>query len=439
MAPAYSLAATMGGMIAAAGDASLFALVALSVVMTFLAVAFARMSARYPNAGSSYAWMEMAFGPDVGAYGAWLAIISTFFAILATAVPAGIYTLELLAPAHAQQPLLVAVVGAVWTLCGAGLLYAGMRPTAFVTAAALLFELLVLAASAVAAAFHAPVHIAASQATKGATTALGLSFFGFMNAMALSIWMTDGWEVSASTSEENVGASTTAGRGGVTGLLVTSAVLLLCMAAYLHLGSVAGFKDHADEALNYVGVLLGGGIWQKLISTAVLISTGASLWTSFLYLSRGVYAMGRNGVLPRVFGTLDHRNEPVWALLSIGAVATVAQLLTAWSPSANDALQLVLSATSVFLGVQFVGAAAASVRFFWKDPQERVGGVLLPLLGALALVTVVAGAIYREPAASRAAALSGLLAGLLFVLAVRIFGRRASGRRLRGASLTNGP
>ncbi len=75
----------------------------------------------------------MAFGRRAGAYGAWLLLLSNFFATMATAVPAGIYTLELLAPAHAQDPLWAACVGGVWIVASSVLLYVGIRPTAVVS------------------------------------------------------------------------------------------------------------------------------------------------------------------------------------------------------------------------------------------------------------------------------------------------------------------
>ena len=92
-----------------------------------------------------------------GAYGAWLLLLSNFFATMAIAVPAGIYTLALIAPAHAQDPVWAAAVGAVWILASSALLYAGVRPTALVTFVALALEIVVLLARALAAALHAPV------------------------------------------------------------------------------------------------------------------------------------------------------------------------------------------------------------------------------------------------------------------------------------------
>jgi hypothetical protein len=115
-------------------------------------------------------------------------------------MPAGIYTLALVAPAHEQDPVWAAVVGAVWILASSALLYAGVRPTALVTLVALALEIGVLLIAALAAALHAPVPAHAAAQSSPLPASFGVA--GFVTAMTLAVWMSDGWEVSASTSEE---------------------------------------------------------------------------------------------------------------------------------------------------------------------------------------------------------------------------------------------
>lgn len=423
MGPAYSLASTMGPMVAAAGYGAPLALVAISAIMLCMAISFAYLSRVAPNAGSSYSWIRSAFGETIGAYGAWLLLLSNFFATMAIAVPAGVYTLALLAPAHEQDPLWAAAVGAVWIVGSSILLYAGMRPTALVTLAALAFELGVLAASAVAAALHpsqaAPVHALASHGLPPA--AFGAA--GFVTAMTLGVWVSDGWEVSASTSEEVDDAPSAPGRGGIAGLIVTTVLLVGCMYAYLHLGSLRGFTGNQADALAYVGSRLGGGVWRLAIVVTVLLSTLTTLWTTILYLSRSVYAMGRDGVLARAVGTLDRRNEPFVSLAMVTVLVTLCELITGFSRSAADQLQLVLNASSVFLGLLFVLTALAAVRRFGGEPAARLGGAVVPLAGAVALLAIIAATIAVEPATLQRYALGGLALGVPFAL---LRGRKAA-------------
>ncbi len=420
MGPAYSLASTMGPIVAVAGYAAPTALLLLSAIMLCIAISFAYLSRVAPDAGSSYSWIRMAFGRRVGAYGAWLLLLSNFFATMAIAVPAGIYTLALVAPNLAQSPGWAAVVGAVWIAASSLLLYVGVRPTAWVTFIALALELVILLLSAVAAALH-PHAVAHAPAAQPSIPPFSVA--GFVTAMTLAVWMSDGWEVSASTSEEVDDKPTASGRGGIIGLLVSTTVLVLCMSAYLHLGTLQGFSANQADALAYVGTLLGGNFWRVAIVVTVLVSTLSTLWTTILYLSRSVFAMGRDRVLPRALGELDARNEPLWSLGVVAVLVTACELVTGFSKTAADQLELVLNASSLFLGLLFVLSAAAAVRRFWKEPAARLGGVFIPLIGALALLAVLVATVATEERTLQLYAWGGAVLGIPFAV--------WRGRRLR--------
>jgi amino acid transporter len=411
MGPAYSLASTMGPMVAQAGAQAPLALVLLSAIMLCVAIGFARLSRVRPNAGSSYAWIGQAFGNRAGAYAAWILILSNYFATMATAIPAGTYTLDLFVPSLTNSPMAVAIVGVVWIAASGFMLSFGLRPTALVTTIFFLSEMLVLVASGIVAglfAHPAPVVEARAPIVGG----LG----GLAGAMVLGIWMSDGWEISASTSEETAGSSRTSGSGGITGLLVTTGVLLIAMIAYLHLGTIPGFVAHQTDALTYVADRLGGGIWRVVIVATVLVSTSAALWTTMVYLSRSVFAMARDGVIFPALGRLDRRDIPVAAVIGVTVPVAVFTLLTGLFPSAAVALNFVINGSSVFLGVLFVGSALAAAWTFRGDPTERWRGVIIPLVGGAGLLAILAVSISQADPNIRWFQLAALAAGVPFAL-----------------------
>ena len=237
--------------------------------------------------------------------------------------------------------------------------------------------MIVIGASAVAALLvhplpeHFAVHVALPSAPVGIVT-----------ATVLAIWMIDGWEVSASASEEAKGPAQTAGRGGIAGLLVTTAILLAAMLAYLHAGSVAGFGANQTDAMSYVASRLGGTLWRIAVVATVLISTAATLWTTILYLSRSTYAMGRDGVFAHALGTLDARGLPGSALLVVSAGVAACTLLTGFWPTAASVLTLVLNGTSVFLGALFCLSALAALRLLKGTvARNRLTSFAVPLFG----------------------------------------------------------
>ncbi len=414
MGPAYSLASTMGPMVAAAGNNATLALALLGLIMVGVALSFARLSDVLPDAGSSFSWSARAFGPAGGTYAAWLLLLSNYFATMTTALPAATYTLALVAPQHATEPLWDAIVGALWIVASTVLLYYGLRPTALVTALFLIGELVVVGVAA-AAAFI--VHPPAEHFAATAVALPSPGFGGIIAAMVLGIWMTDGWEVSASASEESTGPADTSGRGGIIALVVTTVILLGAMAAFLHVGSVPGFSAHQTDAMAYVASRLGGPGWRLAIDATVLVSTAATLWTTILYLSRSVYAMGRDGVLPKQIGVLDGRGVPVNSLLVVFACVAGFTLLTGFWPSANDILNLVLNGTAVFLGALFCMSTLSAIKLLAKRPGETpLQAYVIPGLSALALIAIVGVDIAESDIKTKTVEIAGLALGIPFAL-----------------------
>lgn len=404
MGPAFSLATTMAAMIAAAGRWTWLALLTVTVLMMMIAVGYKRLGERWRDAGSSYVWIGRAFGPEAGAYGAWVLIVANVVAVLATAVPAGTYTLDLLAPQWSANAVAVALTGAAWTAGAALLLWYGLRPTAALACILLVVELVVLGAASGAAATH-------PRPDAVAFTALPLAWGGLVSAIVVGIWMIDGWEVSASTAEESRGDASQPGSGGLLGLLVTSIILLAAVLAFSRLGSARGFDAHESDALAYVGGLLGGA-WPPLLAATVLVSLAASLQTTLVYLSRSIYAMGRDGLLPAALGRLDVRDEPAAAVALVAGVSIALCLAAGALPTAKSAFDVALQGTSWFLGLLFALSAAAAVRVFAADPSKRWTGAILPGAAALALAAVLGEGFVREDAAPRVFIAASAIIGL---------------------------
>ena len=416
MGPAFSLASTLGVMVAAAGSQAILALLGTTVVLLLVAIAFMQLITRFPDAGSSYGWARRAFGEGIGAYTAWILIVANFFAVLATAVPAGTYTLALVAPSLVDSTFWSAAVGCAWIIAIALVLYLGIRSSARAAAVLLIAELAVLGASAVAGIAHpAPPALASAPAHS-------LGAIGFIEAMVLGIWMVDGWEVTASTSEETRDAARVAGVGGIVGLLVTAVFLIVCTFAYLHAGGVQGLAANQTDVLAFVGERLGGG-WRTLLVVTVLISLAAALETTLLYLVRSVYAMGRDGVLPGALGLLGARTrDPDVALVAVTIASLVAMAIVGLVPSANDRLALVLNGSAVFLGLLFLISCLAGLRL------RREGTPFFAAAGALALVVILTVAIVQAAPATRWCIIVALGLGLPITLGYAVRERMRKGQ-----------
>jgi amino acid transporter len=408
MGPAFSLATTMAAMIAAAGRWTWLALAIVTLLMAMVAVGYRRLGERMGDAGSSYTWIRTAFGPETGAYGAWVLLVANLFAVQATALPAGTYTLDLVAPSLAANTLAVAAVAALWTIASAVVLWIGLRPTARLAFVLLAAEVAVLAGAALLASGHPrPGAVAFS----GAPPQWG----AILGAVVVGIWMIDGWDVSASTAEEARGAPSRPGIGGLAGLGLTSALLIAAVLAFDRVGSAAGYDAHQSDALAYVGELLGAP-WPLLLGITVLVSLAASLQTTLVYLSRSLLAMGRDGLVPGGLGRLDAREEPTASIVLVAVLSVAFCLASGFSPTAASGFAVALQGTSWFLGLLFALSAAAAVRVFLREPERRWSGVLVPGAAAVGLAAVLAAGFMNEPPLPRVFIAASAIIGLPLAL-----------------------
>ncbi len=385
MAPAYSLAAVMGLVVAAAGTGAPLALIVSTIPIAFIAIGFMRLATEKPSAGGAYTWARIAFGNRVGWFTAVLIIIGYYFGTVATAFPAGVYTISIAMPHTTATPLAIAIAGICWTAFSAYFLIIGARPTARLSAVFLAAEvgaLVLIAVLAFVRPFSGTPALGNPGISIGATGLVGL-----IVGAVLSIWVSAGWEISTYSSEESTGAPTTPGAGALVGLLGTMALVWFCMLAFLHVGSVGGFTGHQDDALAYVAQRLGGG-WISLLMVAnVLVSSAAALWTTMQLLSRAVFAMGRDKLLPASLALVHPKFGTPWvAILVVTIPVALILLISGFASSAQHTLATVVSGSSIFLGSTFIitGLACASLHARQNAGQRHIlSGIVLPAVGAL--------------------------------------------------------
>jgi amino acid transporter len=162
----------------------------------------------------------------------------------------------------------------------------------------------------------------------------------------------------------------------------------------------------------YVGGLLGGDLWARLVAVTVLVSLAASLQTTLVYLTRSFYALGRDGMLPEALGGLDDRAQPTRAIALITGVGLAFTLASGLSPTLKSAFDFILGATTFFLGVLFLMSAAAAVHIFRNEPSARFDGVLLPGVATVLLTLVLAASLYQSDPSTRWTIIVGIFAGV---------------------------
>jgi amino acid transporter len=115
--------------------------------------------------------------------------------------------------------------------------------------------------------------------------------------------------------------------------------------------------------------LVPGAPWLMLVP--VLASTAGGLWLTTYILSRALFSMGREGLLPRSLGRVNARKVPQAATLwTLGAALAVvaAELIF---PSVSSFFGVVLSAAGFFLVAEFFLDSLTATVFLRRVHQRR--------------------------------------------------------------------
>src|SRR6476659_7225784 len=91
VAPAYSLAATLGYVVLAVGDKAPSMFLLAFVPMLLVAFAYKELSQDTPDCGTTFTWGTKAFGPWIGWIGGWGLAVSAIIVLANVAEVAAIY------------------------------------------------------------------------------------------------------------------------------------------------------------------------------------------------------------------------------------------------------------------------------------------------------------------------------------------------------------
>ena len=418
-APGYTIAVTTAVLLGVAGTLSPGSLLIFAVPMLGIAVAYKALNARDVSAGAAYQWTSAVFGKFWGYFSGWALLVASMIFMVTGSLPLATSTLDFINPALANNVVLSAMVASAWFLVIAVVLIVGIEVTSRVQMVMTTIELLILTAIAIAAFLHA--------AKFGAANPIGWSWFGtgytassFANTALIVVFFYWGWDVTANLAEETANGHQAAGNGGFVSIFVTIAYYIGFVAAALLLFSV---KDGANMNANIIyNIAVGAGLGRTgglLASCAVILSSIATLETTMLQFSRTLFAMGRDGALPRSFGVVDARTQtPVRAMLVLIAMGLALLWGSSLMPTINAIIQDGVRAVGVLVAYYYglAGLVAMFVfrgewrksfgRWLWLCVYPAASGISLIVLGIYAMTTF--------DAVTDIVGIGGLIAGIVF-------------------------
>ncbi len=411
-APAYSLAASLG-LIVASGGALLAGVKAPAIIllafipMWMIAVAYQELNKAEPDCGTTFTWASRAFGPLVGWMGGWGIIAADVIVMANLAQIAGSYSFTLFGLSDlAASTLWSTVAGVIWIIVMTYICYRGIEVSARLQYGLLGIELVVLVMFAAVALFKVYTGQAEAYSIKPSLDwfwPAGLDFSTVIApALLTALFIYWGWDTAVACNEESDDPGTTPGRAAVIStvlLLATYATVSVAAIAFAGVGEEGvglGNQDNADDVFAAVGQdLFGDSVLGKigliLLAASILTSASASTQTTILPTARTTLSMGVYKALPDSFAKIHRKYlTPTTSTLAMGAVSILFYLLfTLISPNLLTAL-----IGSVGLMIAFYyGLTGFACAWFYRKELTKSGRNLLmrglvPLSGAIILTAV---------------------------------------------------
>ncbi|WP_427006513.1 APC family permease [Pseudarthrobacter sp. H2] len=400
-APVYSLAATLGLIVAVNGNYTPLILLLGFVPVLFIAYAFRELNSAMPDCGTTFIWARRAFGPWAGWLGGWGVALAGVVVLANLAQVAGQYLWLLIGDGSlAANSLVVTATGVVFIAFMTLVNYRGIRLGEHVQRVLTYVQYGSLGIFALAIV----VRIAGG-APGGAIAgqAFDLEWFNAVGAFAdpgavvhgalLALFIYWGWDTCLALNEETENPARTPGRGAVISAFVLVAIYVsvaLLVMMYASVGTegigLGNEANRSDVFLAMKDAVLGP--WGWLIVVAVLASVLSSTQTTILPTARGTLSMGVHGALPAKFGEVHPRYQsPGFSTQVMGAAAIGYYVLM--SLVSENLLSDSISSISLFIAFYYALTGFACVRYFRGTLRGSARNLwfrgILPMLGALLL------------------------------------------------------
>ncbi|MGW1162965.1 amino acid permease [Streptomyces sp. NPDC002519] len=402
--PAYSLAATLGLIVAGVGLQAPIVTVLAFVPMLLIAYAYRELNASNADCGTAFTWATRAFGPRVGWMGGWGIIVADLLFMTNVAEIAGIYGFRLLGhETLAHNRMWTTLAGIVWIVVMTAICYIGIELSAAVQRWLLCLEIAVLILFAVTALVRvytsAPptaLHVSASWFNPFEVPSAKALTSGVLAAVFI-YW---GWDTAASVNEETKDSERIPGRAmlvSIVLLLVIYGLVSTAAQAFAGVGTSGiglGNRGNAGDVLSGLGDAVFGGhgaglFLSRLLILMVLTSALASTQTSILPLARTVFSMAAHKAVPSQLARIHRRFlTPTWSTVGMGALSiAVLVLLTSFSRNIlADSVGAVGLAITFYYGLTGFACVWYHRRVFTRSARDLVFKGVLPALGGLIML-----------------------------------------------------
>ncbi len=305
------------------GGASASAYLVALVAMLFTASSYGRMAAAYPVAGSAYTYVRRTIDSRVGFLVGWAVLLDYMFLPMVIWLIGGAY-LQAEFPAIPGWVWIVAFVLVTTILNILGIKVADRTNYIMMTFQVLV--ILVFVALSIGS-------VVSNQGLGGLVSANpfvnSTSSFAMVSAgAAIAAYSFLGFDAVTTFTEETKNPTRTVPRAIMLIALIGGGIFVLVSYTTQLVHPGGQFHDASSAAFE-IAITIGGNVFGAIFLAGLVIAQFASGLAAQASASRLLYAMGRDGALPRrIFGEVSRRfHSPVFNIVIIGVVGLAAVFL----------------------------------------------------------------------------------------------------------------
>ncbi|MGZ4399620.1 MAG: APC family permease [Gaiellaceae bacterium] len=393
-APAYSIAATLGFIVAVQGVGfnGPGVMIAAFVPMLLVAFAYRYLNRADPDCGTSFAWGTRALGPQMGWINGWAIFVTDVIVMASLSIIAAQYTYLLFGKDHASHSEGWLIGGAVvWIALMTWICWRGIELSARTQQVLLSLELLVLVAFSIVAI----VKVYGGTPLPGAhhvavgwfnPTGWGIGWGPLVDGVLLGLFIYWGWDTGVAVNEESRDASEGPGKSAIISTLLLLAIYVLVAVAAESFAGTKFLANNSNDVLSVMGKHVFGTPWDKLLIIAVLSSAAASTQTTILPTARTTLSMARWGSIPGIFGRIHSRYlTPTYSTLGMGALSIAWTVGILVADPAQNVLGDSISALGFGIAFYYGFTGLFCVVYYRRELFKSVGNFLkvglMPFLG----------------------------------------------------------
>lgn len=385
-----------------------------TIAMAFTAWSYAQMSRLIPRAGSVFAYVAEGVGPRAGFVAGWLAMLDYLL------IPSVAYLFSGIA-LHALVPAVPAWAFTVLAfVLTTALNLAGVGVAARVGTGVLTAEIAVLLIFVIAAVFAIAKGGAVRPPASAWLGTAGVGLSPVIGAVSVAVLSFLGFDAIASFAEESAGDSKNVGIAISVCLATAGAVFIAqtWLGALLSTVAPEQLAAHPEQqgTAFYVVTRLAIGTWMStMLAVTKAIGPAFAAMTAQAAAARLLFAMAREGRLPRSLAQLDSRRGVPRAALLLSAAVTL--VVASWAAMRADGLDVLVSIVDVGALSAFTLLHASVVGYFVV--QRRAPATLTHWLVPTAGMFITLWVIVESSAHAKTIAAAWLAAGLVVTVSRR--------------------